>query len=259
MTILDLFDIYLKVCSLANVQQGGQYRPQDFILDYNSVSNELFLSEIAMFQLNQIASDQLTIFLKTVNINVVSQPGKTYDLVLKPSDYEYLANLRVLRQKEEYISGYDTKYPIIDGSGNCTQVDDPDYAQMVANFAGNELIELRVDIIDNAKWQSALDSVRKGPTYDAPKGTQFDGGFKIAPKGLSSVVLDYFRTPRKAVFAYTIGAGDIIVYDPVASVQLEWTNTMENEFITRLLKKYAIRVRSGEVYQMGQNEQNQLV
>lgn len=259
MTTLNIFDIYQKVCSLANVQQGGQYRPvEDFTKDYNAVSSELFVDLIKQFQLDQVLTDQLMPFIKTYNINVTAQPGKTYDLVTVPSDYEYFASMRVIRQKDEHKCGYDSRYPIIDGDGTCTQVEDPDYAQMVANYAGANMEEKRIDLIDNGRWQSCLDSVRKGPTFDEPKCTQFDSGFKLAPKGLSSIVLDYFKTPRVAVFGYTIGTGDIIEYSSSGSTQLEWTNTVENEFITRLLKKYAIRVRSGEVYQMGQNEKNQL-
>jgi hypothetical protein len=93
----------------------------------------------------------------------------------------------------------------------------------------------------------------KGPTYNSPKATQSGSGFFIAPKGLTTVVLDYYRTPRQAIFGYTLGAGDIVIYDPSTSQQLEWSNNMQNLFMDELKKIYAIHVNDQSIYQMSKD------
>ncbi len=88
---------------------------------------------------------------------------------------------------------------------------------------------------------------------------QDSAGFKVAPKGVQSVVLDYLHTPRKAVFGYTIGTGDIVVYNSSTSQQLEWTGVVENEFLNELGKKYASSIGDPQLYQQFENNKRQLV
>lgn len=260
MTPINIFDIWQKIMAEVNVQQGGQIRPQvDFQNWYNSISSEIFHEKIAKIELNQQIDDELSVFLVGVNAIVTGLPGLPYDKITLPSDYEGFANMKIIRQKEERTCFLKEGLPIIDGNGKCKQYDDPDYTTMRANFAGANLETKVVTKVDTQRWDSALSHTTKGPKYKNPKTMQIHGGFLIAPKGIQSVILEYYKTPRQAVFSYTIGTGDVVIYDPTGSVQLEWSNILENEFLTRLKKKYGIYVQDGAIYQAANEDKKQLV
>lgn len=259
-TPIDIFQLWQDLMSQVNVQQGGQIRPvQDYTSWLNSISMEYFHEMVALFQRTQQISDQLSPFHRSVNIVVTPQQGQPWDLVSLPVGYENIASMRIYKQKEERTCSCVDGLPLIDCDGECHNVDDPDYAAMVQAYAGANLVEATVNIVDTSRWGSCLDSITKGPTWEKPKATQFASGYKIAPKGISVVVLDYFETPRQAVFGYTIGAGDIVVYNPSTSTQLQWTNVVKNEFLARLVKKYGVAVREDFIYQTGEADKRGLV
>lgn len=260
MTVINIFDIWQKLMSRVNVQQGGQIRPvTDFEKWYNDASNLIFRRRLAAADLNQIIDDDLSPFLLSANVLCVNQVGQPYSIAAYPSDYVGFANMKILRQRDSERCGLAENLPIIDGDGKCKQYEDPDYAVMRQTFAGANLVETVVNKIDTGKWASCMSHDTKNPTYDSPKTTQFSSGFKVAPKGIPVVVLDYYKTPRAAVFGYTIGTGDTIIYDPNTSIQLEWSNTMENEFLVELEKAYGMAVREQGVYQMAENDKKSIV
>lgn len=263
MTLIDVFDTWQKIMSEVNVQQGGQIRPQiDFQNWYNAINLEIFHEKAAKIQLGQQNSDELLLpFLKTVIIPVAIQSGMPWDLVSYPADYEYFSSMRVLRAKDvdTCMNNRDKSPEILLATGKSLRYTDPDYAAMLQKYAGNDMTEGIVYLADNQRWESVLSHVTKGPTYQKPKATQYSGGYKIAPKGIQAVILDYLRTPRSAVFAYTIGDGDIVQYNSGGSTQLEWSNVIQNEFLTRLKKKYGVYVQDGAIYQAGAAEKKELV
>lgn len=249
---INLNDLLQKLWSATNVQQSGQIRPvSDFQNWANEINSELFHEKCAAFQLGQMNTDELQPFMKQVNILVTSLPGKSYDFVTIPSDYEYFIDMRVQRSLLENAD-------IIKQDSQCVQYVDPDYAALLQRYANGNLVEANVEVVDSARWSGAVDRITKRPTFQKPKTTQTGGGFFIAPKGVQSVVLEYFRTPRACVYGYTIGTGDIIVYDANTSIQLEWTNQIQNEFLTRLIKKYGVRVRDMQVYQTAEADKTGL-
>jgi len=259
MTPINIFTIWQALMSEVNVQQGGQIRPvQDFQNWYNAVSLELFREKVAKAEINQMTDDDLSPFLLSMNISVGQVSGQRYGLVPYPANYEGFSNMRVLRPKGATACACDGSLPIMD-KGKCVQVVDPDYAEMAARFAGTNLAEFTMNKVDNQAWGNCLQHDTKGPTFDSPKLTQYSSGFQVAPAGISIVVLDYYRLPRSAVFAYTVSNDDIVIYDSNNSVQLEWSSTLENEFLTRLKKKYALHVHDSETYQMAVNDKKELV
>lgn len=254
MTVINIYDIWQKLMSLCNVQQNGQIRPQtDFQNWYNTVNTEMFHAKAAKFQLGQQVTDELSPFLSTVICPVIN------GYVQLPADYEYIADLRIIRQKAETTCSPLGKFPVIDGKGNSVMYTDPDYAKMIQQYASMGVVERSVTIIDNQRWAACLDHARKGPTWDNPKATQNENGFKIAPKMVQGIVMDYFHTPQNAVFAYTISAQDIVIYNSAGSTQLEWTNVIENEFLTRLAMKYASAIGDNALYSQFENNLKLLV
>jgi len=250
MTAIDVYDIWQKLMSLCNVQQNGQIRPQtDFLNWYNTVNSEMFIAKAAKFQLGQQVTDELAPFHSSVILKTAAVSGRNYMVARYPSDYEYLIDVRVIRQKEENVCSALEDLPIIDNGGKQVPYDDPDYAEMRKQFADMGVIESTVNVVEAAKWGGCLAHPSKGPTWLSPKATQDKDGIKIGPKGVQAIVLDYFHTPRKATFSYTIGTGDIVIYNSSGSTQLEWTAIIENEFLVRLGMKYAMAIGDTAMYQ----------
>lgn len=254
MTVIDEYTTWLQLMSLCNVQQNGQIRPQtDFQNWYNNVNTEMFHAKAAKFQLGQQVTDELSPFLSTAICPVVN------GYVQLPADYEYVTDMRIIRQKDEQTCKPLGKFPIIDGTGKSVMFTDPDYAKMIQQYACMGVVQKSVTIIDNQRWASCLNHETKGPTMDEPKATQNKGGFNIAPSVVQGVVLDYFHTPRNAVFAYTISVQDIVIYNPGGSIQLEWTNVVQNEFLFRLGMKYAASIGDADLYKQFENDLKNLI
>lgn len=261
MTVANLFTIYQALLSEVNVQQAGQIRPvQDFIYWLNTVSMDMFRDYTASAEITQINADTLAPFRLQTNIQIQQSAGNRIGYIPNPADYEAFSSLRILRPKESNTCAMDKTLPIIDDKGKCLQVVDPDYAAMEQKFAGTNLVELNVNLVDNQRWANCLEHLTKGPTFEKPKATQTKGGFYIAPAGLSVVVLDYYKTPTKYVFAYTIDpTTDIIIYDAANSIQSEWSDGLQNEILTRLRKKYGVHVGDEKQYGFAENDKKQLI
>ena len=244
--------------SLCDVQQGGQIRPvTDFLSWYNSVNVDKFREKAGAFQLGQQVTDELNPFHTTVIVPLAKVPGRNYGVARLPADYEYLIDVRVIVQKAEYVCGSIERLPIIDGKGVAVSYTDPDYAQMITQFANMGVVEATINMVDAQRWGACLTHPDKAPTVNDPKGTQDGTGIKVAPVGVAGIVLDYFRTPQNATFAYTI-SNDIVIYDPANSQQLEWTNVIRNEFLVELVKKYASFVGDNALYAQYDNNKAQL-
>lgn len=256
MVVLDIFDLWRSLIGNVNTQQGGHIKPQGNFQNWvNEISMELYREKIAKWELNQMISDELSPFVKTVNGVLVVQQGKSYDLLPYPTDYGYFSSARILQNAAAGCGCMIEGAEILDGkTGKCGGWEDPDYAELKEIHKGDDLCELSVTKIPNQMWGNACNDSFKKPTPEQPIITQFDGGFKVAPKKLGVIILDYLKLPRKAVFGYTLGVDDNIVYNAGTSVQLEWGENMKGEFLARLQKRYAMFVREDFVYQASEQE-----
>lgn len=254
MTVINNYQTWLALLQLVNVQQNGQIPPSVFNTWYNEVSDWLFKKLAEDFQLNQVMSDLLSPYLVPVNVIVADQTGQNWGLAAYPADYQYFANAAILRQREEEHCFMREELPIIDGDGKAKKFTDPDIAQMKIQFAGANVEESPVQLIDTGRWNNCLAHRKKKPTWKEPKITQYNAGFKVSPKGINALLLTYLKTPRKSVFNYTISAQDILIYDALTSVQLEWSDQVLPIFLPELQKKYAAYVGDDKLYQMGEND-----
>lgn len=258
MTPINNFQTWQNLMTLVNVQQGGQIPPTVFNNWYNEVSAWYFKNLAQEYATTQVLSDFLKPFTRFVNVIVAQQVGANFGIATYPADYEFFLNASVLYPKDENTCFFSDKYPIIDTGGKFRQYDDPDIAQLRIAYAGANVMESQLNKVDIDKWPSCLNHITKGPTLQQPKMTQFDGGFKVAPKFVQSIVLYYLKTPVKSVFSYTIGTGDIAIYNAGGSTQLEWSEQVMPIFLAELQKKYAAYTRDMDMYQMGDNEKKEL-
>lgn len=255
MTALDLFDLWQTLLTEVNVSQNGQIPPFVFQNWCNQVNVELFRDRFGSYELIQRENDEVKLpFLKSASIVLTVGAGATFAVGAYPSDYEYFSSGKILRQKDNQKCNNLETLPDIDGDGKCVKYTDPDYAAMAVRFASDNLITKNVQLIDDNRWEACLEHKSKGPSYDNPKMNQYSGGFRVAPAGVQILLLDYLKTPQACNFVYTISADDILIYNSAGSTQLEWSNVLKADFISRLAKKYAKYIQSAEIFQMAENE-----
>ena len=236
-----------------NVQQNGQIPPSVFNTWYNEVSDWYFRYLAEQFQLSQIISDFLSPFIVPTNVLITDQRGQNFGIGKYPADYEFLLNLTLLRQLEENTCFANQDLPIIDGNGESKKYTDPDFAQMKINFAGANIEEKQLTLVDVQRWPACLNHITKGPTWKDPKATQYQGGFKVAPKGITTIVMTYLKTPVKSVFAFTISTDDIAIYDASGSTQLEWSEQVMPIFLAKLVTNYGLYVDDPNIVKMGED------
>ncbi len=254
---IDLYELYQDVVSKVNTPQGGHFRPQtDFENAVNAINTELFEEKYNEWERSQDISDDLAPFLKSVNVIITSKTSESYDVVPYPPEYEHFSSARIFLGKVDggakgcMCEGLE----IFKGGDKCQTWDDPDVAALKEQHKGDSINEIKIKKVDNGRWNAALRHVRKRPTYDNPIITQYEGGFKIAPKNLGIIRMDYLKTPKKIKFAYTTGTNDQILYDINNSIQLEWSATLKSEFLARLGKRYFMRTREDDWYAASEQE-----
>lgn len=254
MTRINNYDTWLALLQLVNVQQNGQIPPSVFNKWYNEANRQLFMELAKQFQTNQVGADLLSPFLSIKLVPITPQMGQNWGLAAYPADYEYFVNAMVLTQQQEDECFSDSNLPNIDQDGKSKRYTDPDLAKMAQNYAGANIVEQQLQLIDAQRWSACLTHKTKGPTLTNPKMTQFNSGFKVAPKGGVSILLQYFHTPAESVFSGTVSTDDIFIYNPLASTQLEWSSQVLPKFLAILQKKYAAYIGDEKMYQMGENE-----
>src|SRR5690606_15179823 len=77
---------------------------------------------------------------------------------------------------------------------------------------------------DEDRFARLFDNPLASPTEDDPFYIENQGTIEVYPKTITSVTMRYLKRPTKAVWAYTLN-GRKPVYDPAASVNLEWNES----------------------------------
>lgn len=259
---ISLFDLWEELIGTANTHQGGHIKPnRNFVRWVKSISLEIFKEMCEEYQRSQVMSDEITIFLETVNVNVPVVPSQMWDLIVVPEDYEFFASARIYRRGTTSC-GCDL-YDTIDGKtgkkeGECSAYIDEDELALIKAKADKNLCEIELKKVSTNRWGAVCSHANLAPDINNPKCTQFGKGFKLAPKGLGTIILDYFRKPVDATFDYTIlnpgEETEYIQYKEDTSVKLEWKETMIPEFIARLQKKYGRFVREPIIEQAGKDD-----
>lgn len=238
---IDTFDLWEELCQTVNTHQNGMIKPnRQFIKWVNAISIQLFEEKFAgAWQRNQKITDDLANpFLKSFPVKVKDINNPTFDLIEYPADYGHISSVRF------YHKG-DFK-PV---EVQCEKIADNDYKYTLPN----EVTEQPIPYVDNNRWGAIARHKNKKPAFSRPYATQYEGGFKLMPKGVPYVIIDYFRRPVSATFLYTLGAEDQIIYNP-ASVKLEWSDLVRNEFITRLKEKFGLFTQQPLIMQSAAQE-----
>ena len=231
--MIDSFDLYNSFQTYVNSGTFGWFRPQsDFQQAINDISKELWIKWTNLAEKSQESKDFLMPFLRSKNM-IVSASG-VYGTFQPPKDYGRFRSARIVVANETCMPDKN-----ID-QGKCDNGDFKTQEEITEEYFDG-IKQFTVEMIDDGKWGAVNAHLTKSPTLEKPKMRQIDGGFQVAPRKVSVIVLDYYVEPKEATFVYTIapgnvqtGAGDLLIYDKSNSVPLEWPETIKGEFLERL-------------------------
>jgi len=242
MKSLDIYELWLAFNGLVNSTQGGFYPPATvFISAVNVISKQMWTDKTEMAENNQALEDELFPFIQTKNCIVINGATSTYGFFTYPKDYGAFSASRMIFYDGQVVTG--------DEECGGASADDETQYELIDLYLDN-IVEVNVTKISSSKWASCLSSFTKSPTLQNPKITQTATGMKVSPRKIGVIVLDYYTQPIDAVFAYDVttpnlqtGSGDQIIYNKDKSTQLQWSNTLIDEFLWRLAERFGITTK----------------
>lgn len=239
MVTIDLWQLWQDLKSNTNTKQGGQLRPRDFNNWVNIISIELFNEKFAAWEKNQSIVDELSRpFLESKSF-ATKKTAKNYCLLEYPQDYAYFSSARIFKTPDGIVKSVD----------ECPQEGSKSVLA--------DLCEVGATKVDNARWGSVCSNKIIPPTMDRVFITQYEGGFKIAPKDIGYVTLDYLRYPKRAYLAFLPGRNQ--EYDKANTIPLEWGNIVSGEFLTRLIMAYGNFIKEPFLVSVANNKKETTV
>ncbi len=247
--MIDLFDLWQDLGSQLNISQNGWWRPEsDFERAVNDVSIKLWNDKIDVAERDGRIIDELRPFFKPKNI-IVKNQNSFYGIVDYPTkegeEYGRFGSARLLLAGQTCVPCKEVD------QGNCCNGEFKTDTELAEDYY-NTVCETQIEKIDNQRWPSALQHLTKRPTLLNPKMTQIGNSFRVAPRQVTVVILNYYVQPKYATFKYTLstpnlinGSGDAIIYNKAASQPLEWPYTVKNDFLSALKEIYIGYTRDG--------------
>lgn len=263
--MIHIFSLYQDFMGRINAHQGGHVPPSRYTSWLHEAQIDVFNDMVKDFQKTQRIADIGTIFLESVNVVVSNVSGSSWDLVKKPKGYENYGSSRIVKKNGISCGCKDFKEFNENGEeeiGVCKTYIDEDELAELRDKSDAQNCEVAISLVDNDRWGAICKHPRKYPTCNDPKMTQYAGGFKIAPKGCAtSIIMDFFRTPIKPVFNFTVinpqQEDEYYQFIENGSVHLEWSEQLIPTFISKLMDKYATFVGDANLWQQAKVEQKE--
>lgn len=255
--MIDVYSLWLDFDSAVNTSINGWFRPEsDFIRAVNQISIDLWNDYTNKAEKSEEEKAKLFPFLISKNIPVTNQ-NAYYGIAKKPLLYGRFASARIVVHGETTLPSKEVDKGQCDGFESKEEIVDAYY---------DDIKESRVVMIDNQRWASYCEHLTKGPTLEKPGITQINDGFRVAPRKVSVLVLDFYKEPTPATFKFTLspgsletGSGDQIIYD-TTSVKLEWPEIARGDFLDKLKSWYAEFSRDQLLSNLNtQSKQNALI
>lgn len=223
---IDIWQLWLALKSNTNTKQGGHLRLRDFNSWVEQASLEIFKESIEQWQKTQFITDDIRTFLVSTT-TTTKKTTKNYRLLEYPKDYAFFSSARIFMEGEEVV-----KCPELGG-------EEPPESILA------DLCEVGVTYVDNARWGNVCNHKIIPPSISKSRVfiTQFDEGFKVAPKEVGYITIDYFRYPKKAELKFLASALPDQEYDSANTNQMEWNDTVQNKFLARLEVFYSKFIR----------------
>ena len=230
--VIDIWTLWNDLKSNINSQQGGHLKLRDFNSWVNQISLELFKEKFAAWEKNQMLSDDLHPFLYSTPFSTTAT-ALNFAILPYPKDYAFFSSARMYVNPEGKVV-------------KCPEINE------TAKSVFAELCEVPLSKVDNARWGSVCSNKIIPPTLSRAFITQYSEGFKVAPKEIGFISLDYLHYPAKSRLAFQPGINQI--YDPINTIPMQWTDTVRNEFLARLEKQYYKFIREKFGYATAQEK-----
>lgn len=262
--MIDINVLFLAVCYACNTWQRGFLRPNSNFIQWAwEASQEEHNEQFTAWEAGQRSEDNYAKpFLKCVNVQISAVTGAPYDQFSYPADYRFFSAARYRLNTKQIGGSIDDRFPVCingkiqeqEGSANPGHVD-PDELKKELRDVQDGVQEITVNKEPNIRFGSIMGHKLRRPTLEnltkdrPPIISQFQNGFRVYPKGLRYIQLDYIVAPAKPIYNFTINSSnDTIVYVSSGSVQLEWDPSLQSKFVARIGMKYAKSIGDMELY-----------
>lgn len=112
----------------------------------------------------------------------------------------------------------------------------------------NRRVYAPVKMVNEDERANRLSSQRDPVTATSPIGEQVgQRAFRLYPAASYNGNVTYFRRPAKPVFGYTLISGRVIVYNPLQSTQLEWSEQHIDAIIIKALATLGINLSDADI------------
>lgn len=220
-------DIYQLVNFICNKKQSGSIAPTEFNRLMSLINLDMFKVYAGLpeqyqpngtppprgWQMNNRITDTISFLLKPVFI--------TRD-----------ATTKYFKKPANYAAFSSALYPYIKSQEDCDE--------------GEALLAWkRIEQVTDGERTDRLDSFLIPPTIKRPILSWYEQGAMVDPQSINRILLHYLRLPKTPVRAYT--GND--VYNPAGSVQVEYPDTVHNDFIIRICEYVGIFISKQELIQ----------
>lgn len=209
---MDLNEAYSLLNFYINKEQGGWYSPEELTSIVDRAQKTLYNTYYTKYSTSQRIDDALAPFKVDFQFTTMNT---TNGLIPTPDDYLDLLALYTLR------------------------VDSNNVAHKRA-----------VEIINEEELAIRTESQVVPVTLDDPIGViKTDWNIQLYPAVPQSGVLMYLRSPVTPFYSYTLVSGRVIVYNQVASTQLEWSDKDVETILLIALNGLGINLSENDVMQ----------
>lgn len=216
MSVADLYDLILFI---ANKNQAGGIKVDDFQDSYNTAQSQYFSDLVGRFQQYQYG---------------------------RPIPRVGLGDNETVMTK---LSPFIMNATVASVSGNTAPKPD-DFIRLLAMRYGSN----KVYRVEHDKVWSALSSYIDPPSTTNVYYVEYDDSWTIYPtSGIASVVIDYLRKPADVVWAYTVDGDGRFAYTSSGSVDPEWDDVSAVEIATRALKILGVHFKDSDFASYGQS------
>lgn len=128
-----------------------------------------------------------------------------------------------------------------------------DYEHEIEAYVESSSIKYPVTIVENGFFRRrTLDPVDPPATANYFMRIYNDSGPKveIAPAGITTIVLSYWKKPTKPVFATDLTSGQY-QYNDTASTDVLWSDSLHDLIVERALKLLGVGMRDSMLVQVG--------
>lgn len=250
---IKIFPLYNDLKGTVNTWQGGHARPLSFFTWVHQSQLGMQNDLIKDFEEHQIITDNLRMFLKRVQISIKDLPAG--GIIPYPLDYRYFSSLRFFSREQQGSGCICSDFKMLGSDADqdyCREFTEEEKAESVKSV---DLWENEIEKVDNQRWGAVCSHQIIPPSTKNPYCTQYDQGFKIMPKEIGIVILDYIALPKRPRFYYTLDKKHNIICDTSKPIiDLQWGEEMLPELISRLKKDYGSFTNDDRKYAQGESE-----